>query len=336
MGYIYKITNLINNKLYIGQTQVSLEKRWKEHILDSKRYDYKFSRALRKYGEENFKMEVIEEIPDNMLNDREIYWISFYDSYKHGYNSTLGGSGALKTDRDLIKKLWDDGYSVKEISEKVELSPGRISIILQGYKNYSHQESITRSQRDRMIGVCQYDLNGNFIQEFKSMADAAREVGCRTSNISKCCNTDNTSCCGYLWRLVDQEPPEPYVDKSIRSVSQYDMDGNFINKFDSILEASVDTDTNSTSIIDCCKKRRKTANNYQWIYTGDAPPNKIDKYNYNRREVLQFDKNDVFITKFSSIREASISVGVSECCISSCLAGRQKSSGGYVWKYLNE
>ena len=75
MGYIYKIVNDINNKIYIGKTEYSIEKRFQEHINDSKKkyknrplYD-----AINKYGIKHFKIEQIEECQNQDLNKREKY-----------------------------------------------------------------------------------------------------------------------------------------------------------------------------------------------------------------------------------------------------------------------
>lgn len=98
MGYIYKITNNINNKIYIGQTIRSLEKRWKEHIFKSKsgtHMNLPLARAIRKYGAENFTISLVEEVADEELNDKEKYYINYYDSYHTGYNATLGGDGGI-------------------------------------------------------------------------------------------------------------------------------------------------------------------------------------------------------------------------------------------------
>ena len=94
MAYIYQIVNDINQKIYIGKTEFSLEKRFKEHCKDAfKREKEKrpLYSAIRKYGPENFHIELIEitEYPE----EREIYWIKEKDSYKKGYNATLGGRG---------------------------------------------------------------------------------------------------------------------------------------------------------------------------------------------------------------------------------------------------
>jgi len=62
--------------------------------------DSKFYRAMRKYGEENFYIELLETVAIESLNDREKYWIKQYDSYYNGYNSTFGGDGTIKYDYD--------------------------------------------------------------------------------------------------------------------------------------------------------------------------------------------------------------------------------------------
>ena len=90
MAYIYKITNDINNKIYIGKTEFSIEKRFKEHCKDAYR-DRNENRplysAMRKYGVEHFHIDLIEKT-DNP-NEREIYWIEKYSSFKNGYASSF-------------------------------------------------------------------------------------------------------------------------------------------------------------------------------------------------------------------------------------------------------
>ena len=84
MGCIYKITNLLNNKSYIGKTSFSLDVRWNKHLQsynnsNSHCYNYYLYRAMRKHGISNFNIELLEEISnDSLLNEREQYWIKFY------------------------------------------------------------------------------------------------------------------------------------------------------------------------------------------------------------------------------------------------------------------
>ena len=72
MGYIYKITNDINNKIYIGLTSRNLDIRFKEHLKDSKTdLNRPLYRAMNKYGAEHFTISLIEEVPDEILSQRE-------------------------------------------------------------------------------------------------------------------------------------------------------------------------------------------------------------------------------------------------------------------------
>lgn len=91
---IYKITNKINGKCYIGQS-INIQERWKHHrSYPIKKSYYPLYKAFEKYDINNFLFEVIEECSIEELNEKEIYWINFYDSYYHGYNQTKGGSTA--------------------------------------------------------------------------------------------------------------------------------------------------------------------------------------------------------------------------------------------------
>lgn len=86
---IYKITNRLNEKSYIGQTSGAAEKRFARHINDALNniLDTHFARAIRKYGVENFKLEVIDTATtQEELNQKESYWINYYDTIKNGYN----------------------------------------------------------------------------------------------------------------------------------------------------------------------------------------------------------------------------------------------------------
>ena len=116
MGYIYKITNQINGKAYVGKTQRTVMARWKEHC----RHMYNLQhlplyKALCKYGVENFLIETIEECDNINLDNREIYWINYYQTYgKNGYNCTAGSEGGIKTfpeEIEIINKLDTDENS---------------------------------------------------------------------------------------------------------------------------------------------------------------------------------------------------------------------------------
>ena len=106
---IYKIENQLNNMIYIGQSK-NIAQRWKNHRASAKKENTPLYCAIRKYGIENFTFEVIEECEIEQLNDREIYWIAFYNSYKKGYNQTPGGEGnhsPLKLTENQVLEIYE-------------------------------------------------------------------------------------------------------------------------------------------------------------------------------------------------------------------------------------
>lgn len=103
--YIYALHNLKNGKLYIGQTTVSIEKRYIQHRSDSKREDTKLYRAMRKYGVDSFiyyEVDQADSLED--LNSKEDYWIHKLDTIKNGYN-TKGGGGNAKHSKETREKI---------------------------------------------------------------------------------------------------------------------------------------------------------------------------------------------------------------------------------------
>ena len=121
-GFIYKITNTINGKSYIGQTIQNVKERFYQHCATkcSKAVsNMAIHIAIKKYGKSNFTVEVIEEIDSANLNDRERYWIKYYNSYNNGYNSTKGGQDGCKPFKDLdvesIIKEYNTGKSLRTL-----------------------------------------------------------------------------------------------------------------------------------------------------------------------------------------------------------------------------
>ena len=135
MGQIYLITNLINQKKYIGQTKNSIEQRWAEHCRRAKRSTTgsELYLDIQKYGPENFKCEVLEECPINELCDREIYYIKKLNTYQgdsnKGYNQTRGGIGSTiyEIEEEEIVSMYNQGQSAGEIAKQFNCSDGNIS-----------------------------------------------------------------------------------------------------------------------------------------------------------------------------------------------------------------
>lgn len=108
MTGIYKIVNIVTNDVYIGKS-IDIKHRFRDHMSElrtnQKVYNEFFQRSFNKYGEHNFKLEILEECDEQSLNDREIYWIAHYrQNYPHRlYNVSNGGDGGRMPD-DIIEK----------------------------------------------------------------------------------------------------------------------------------------------------------------------------------------------------------------------------------------
>lgn len=116
---IYKITNNINGKCYIGQS-IDIQRRWYEHknpyMWETHRYKILYL-AFAKYGVENFTFQIIENCERNKLDEREIYWIEQFNSYKKGYNMTKGGQGNCHRKLNSIATLDNKEDFCKELGE---------------------------------------------------------------------------------------------------------------------------------------------------------------------------------------------------------------------------
>lgn len=141
LGLIYKYTNLINGKIYIGQTVQELKNRDKKHFY-TKHNDY-FHRALNLYGRENFSLEIVEDnIPLEQLDEKEIFYIKECNSYYkngNGYNMTKGGKWSNssqkisgKTEIEIKKLLKETNLTYNQIAQKVGATKGIVQSINNG------------------------------------------------------------------------------------------------------------------------------------------------------------------------------------------------------------
>ena len=205
MGYIYCITNLINSKKYIGKTTYSIEQRFKEHCKDSQKRKYKnrpLYSAFHKYGIENFIIEELEFVEnDDLLSDREVYWIHEIKSYgKFGYNATKGGDGYLLYDHTEIIELYNLGFTCKQVALKIGCCDDTVKKVLKANN--------IKIRSGKVKKIDQFDLAGNYIQHFWGSIEAAEWLvnhGLAKSlnskrHITECCNNKIKNAYGYIWK----------------------------------------------------------------------------------------------------------------------------------------
>ena len=251
MGYIYKISNTINSKVYIGKTTRDIETRWREHKKDALVGNTKLYRSIRKHKLDNFYISMIEECNDDIINDREKYYISYYDSYKNGYNSTLGGEDiAIVCPEDIIS-LYYQGFNQSEISSKLSLTK----------KTVSYYMNILGLQASNKKSNFDHDLIIFLYQDGYKCNEIAKILNCSSRNI------------GYI--LTKNNIPHGN-DVRGNGVIQLDDKDNGLNIFGSQKEAalfliknnftSAASKTVGGHIGQCCKGQFNKCYGFKWKY----------------------------------------------------------------------
>lgn len=243
---IYYIKNLINNKYYVGQS-VDIEYRWRRErmFLSSNKpaWNRHLQNAWKLYGENNFEFVVIEECDPDKLNEREIYWIEFYDAFYNGYNQSMGGGGfrgakltnehrqkiadgmkrsLTEVDRqrlkDLITQRWNDPENHKKCSQKSlewwsdPKNKERMTGV--NNKNYGKKRDwwaekysgINSSNHKSCIQI----ETGEF---YCTITEASKATGVSVGKISRTCNGKQKTAGGYHWRYATEEEVKNYLEK---------------------------------------------------------------------------------------------------------------------------
>ena len=145
--FVYKITNLVNGKIYIGITEKTVEERFKEHLRFARRgdKDYPLYRAIRKYGEENFSVEIVDDTAKTRdeLRKLEVYYISLYGANVcgKGYNQSPGGETNGGEDNPRSKLTEKDVFNIREEYGKQNL------FVRDVYKNYKDRISFSAFEK---------------------------------------------------------------------------------------------------------------------------------------------------------------------------------------------
>jgi group I intron endonuclease len=222
-GIIYIAKNIINEKIYIGQTVRPLCKRISQHYKDSKNGRYAFANALRKYNREDWAWEILyNNVPYVQLGSMEKWCIAKYDSYRNGYNSTLGGE-----DNPMNYKKYREKVSLSKIGKK---RPDQVKRIVEINKNrvYSSDDKRKMSERTKGKNNPMYGKNhsyeskiliskaqgakpfvvfkdNNFVGEWTLKKECADFLGIDNSNITKYLKGKTKNSLGYIFKYKDED-----------------------------------------------------------------------------------------------------------------------------------
>lgn len=287
--YIYKATDLTNDKVYIGKTSNFKRRKW-QHIRCYEKEDCLFHRAIKKHGCENFKWEIIDEI-EGLENAYELEkkYIKEYNSYKpNGYNMTKGGAGGT---------MWNA----------------------------------------RPV-VC-LTLSGEFVKKYDSAGQAEID-GFNNVNVLLNCKGRLYTCKNHIFMFEDEylkDGPKQYIKPlpaNSRRIVQCNMNGIFLNEYNSLQEASRMTGANRTTISGVLSGKYKSANGYIFVYKENFPIKDIESYIIKKkgRKIAQLNsETNEIIKTFDRISDAGKELGVNYKSIHKVIDIPNRTAYGYKW-----
>ena len=312
---IYKITSKHNGKVYIGQS-IDIYNRWRGHWKQVKRGDSDYiHNAMRKYGKDDFIFEIIERCPQDIINEREKYWIDFYDSYNNGYNLTIGGEG-------IKGKVFSE-----EERENMRISSMKLN---------------------KSKPVLQIDTDGNIVKEWRSCKEIGKVTDMISSNIHHCLVHDEGYhlSYGYIW-MYKSEYLENGLDINLyllnnkevmyNKIYQIDKNGKVMKLWTSIHHILSENPTYKySSIYSACNGQRQSMYGFKWIYEDDYINNNQSTTYKKKTEksVNQYTYPDKeFIATYSSMHEVERLTGIGFKMVSKVCRGERKSTHGYFFEF---
>lgn len=284
---IYKITNLINNHSYIGQSR-NIEVRWKKHIYETSnpdypQYYYTIHKAFRKYGVKNFSFEIIEECSEELLNEREIYWIAYYNTYNDGYNDTLGGECGpvlYGEDNPNAKLTEDDIRDIREAALRCESQ-------IEYYQKYTDKISFRQFSR-----IWQGEGWSHILPEVKNFIQSQEYLHIIRSRAAKSQITERQK---EIWQDIEKRKQQGEKRLEVyqlyekeyslsgfnkiwyrtkegikplkKAVAKIDKNTNeILDIYESAAEAGKQNNCDASGISKVCRGTRTTCGNYKWRY----------------------------------------------------------------------
>lgn len=232
-GYIYCINNTINFKSYIGQTIRTIESRFKSHKTNSKN----IKRSIYLYGDTN-------------LYGWDVFAVSQIEKI------------VCNTEDELKQKL--DEKEIFYIKKYNTLYPNGYNISKGGWLLPNRFDSVV---------VYKFDLDGNLVQSYSSISDAALNNNVSQADISNCCNGKKVATVGGFYWSKSKDFVLPNIQKQKKRIVMIDKNGKLIREFDSATDAAIiffGDKKKRTGISKCLAKESKTAYGYRWeYYKGD-------------------------------------------------------------------
>lgn len=241
-GIIYCALNTTNDKRYIGQTIRELNRRKKEHLYQAKNgSNFAFHQAIRKYGEDIFEWSIID-VANNQeeLDEKELYWIDYYDTYNlGGYNMSVGG----------------------QFTKRTEDNADELSMMFGGREFYV------------------FDLEGKFIKSAFSQTQFAKEIGVGVTTVNNILRGLKNSTKGFILIYKDEFSDEKLnnllnkIHRWYMEFLVFDKNNNLVGKWDNKVDCSKDLNVSVRSIQRQLSEPKvaDNARKYKFYYTENLP-----------------------------------------------------------------
>lgn len=243
--------------------------------------------------------------------------------------------------KDFTWEILEEVYSRKE---SLELESYYVSKYNTQYPNgYNETAGGNATPWDWSIPVVCLTLDGEFVKEYRSSAEAERLDGFTNTTVLECCKGKALTCKGHQFMFKDDyeaNGSKKYVKPNVwnmTSVIQCDMDGNFIAKYKSVQDASRISGVRRSTISGVITGTYKSAGGYIWVYEKDFPIKDLSKYRKNKkgRKVAQIDIATGNIIKvFDRMADAGRELGVNYKGIHAVVDKPDRTAFGYRWKSI--
>lgn len=249
---IYKITNKDNGKIYIGQS-TNLYNRIRAH----KKGEFNGNSKMKE-DEGDFEIDIVEKCSIEKLDEREIYWINYYNSIEKGYNIYKGGKG---------------GYTIRQQNK-----------IPKNFNKFSNNI-------EELVNVTKLSLEYDFIQDYPSVQECARQNNIEATNVSKCIYGKFKTVEGFIYvnskdiinknkeeiaemrnnlrKKLNYGEPINIKDAVPRKIYLLDDNNNILKEYSTISNARRELGLDDSSITKVCKGRLKQTKGYKFCYVED-------------------------------------------------------------------
>lgn len=318
---------------YFIEVYKSTDKRFGYNCQTGGSRNYKYTRASKenisnglkkRYREKGFPKESLDALNKNRAKQARCIVQYDLDGHKIAeYNSSFEASKCTGISNQKINQVVRDSKRNRQTG---------------GYMWLYKEDAADKIEPYKDKKPCiQYSLDGTKLKRWDDVKEADKYYSkkAKRTAIEKCCEGKSKTAYNYMWKYDVGDMPEIISPLQIgKPILQYDKNGKFIRRWNNSIEVKA---VLGWEVKNACEHRSKTAYSYQWRYEEDETPLlKIKNPHIVNKKIRQYSKSGKLIAEYESARQAETKTGVNYKNIQCCAQGKNKTAGGYIWKYTVE